>query len=67
LGGKKVKAHCKVVFVLGEREGKRMILGVRVGSSYGDERKMRQILTLPILAAKLTTRQRRDFPARFFV
>lgn len=37
---KKVKAHCKVVFVLGEREGKRMILGVRVGSSYGDERKM---------------------------
>jgi len=37
---KKVKAHCKVVFVLGEREGKRMILGVRVESSYGDERKM---------------------------
>jgi hypothetical protein len=37
---KKVKAHCKVIFVLGEREGKRMILGVRVGSSYGDERKM---------------------------
>jgi hypothetical protein len=25
---------------LGEREGKRMILGVRVESSYGDERKM---------------------------
>ena len=31
---------CKVVFVLGEREGKRMILGVRVESSYGEERKM---------------------------
>jgi hypothetical protein len=37
---RKVKAHCKVVIVLGEMEDERMILSIKVGSSYGDERKM---------------------------
>jgi hypothetical protein len=37
---KKVKAHCKVVIVLGEMRDERMILSIKVGSSYGDERKM---------------------------
>ena len=36
---KKVKAHCKVVIVLGEKEGERMILGVKVEGCYADERK----------------------------
>ena len=37
---KKVSAHCKVVMVLGEKEGKRMILGVKVEGCYAEERKM---------------------------
>jgi len=37
---KRVRAHCKVLMVLGEKEGKRMILGVKVEGCYADERKM---------------------------
>ena len=34
-----MKARCKVVIALGEKEGERMILGVKVEGCYADERK----------------------------
>ena len=37
---KKVKAYCKVVIVLREMEDERIILGIKVESVYGDERKI---------------------------
>jgi len=37
---KKVRTHCKVLMVLGEKEGERMILRVKVEGSYADERGM---------------------------
>ena len=38
-GKVKLKEHCKVLMVLGEKEGERMILGVKVEGCYADERK----------------------------